>query len=215
MRSHGKRVLFWADIEAGARIFNKYPELVEKLPADVVPVPWYYAAKPDYTPWVEPFGKARKPQVIAPGVTCWNEIFPDYTTTFTNIDGFMAAGRKHGAIGVINTGWTDDAQTIYRMALPGMAYGAVASWQPEPVERKTFFNAYAGQMYAGELARDVGTRARGSVGRARLAGRGDRNQYDASFLGGRARTHAAGESGISPRATAPGAPASLRTRWNR
>lgn len=156
LRAHGRRVLFWADIEAGARIFNKYPELVEKLPADVVPVPWYYAAKPDYTRWVEPFGKARKPQVIAPGITCWNEIFPDYTTTFTNIDGFLAAGRKYGAIGVINTGWTDDAQTIYRLALPGMAYGAAASWQPEPLERGTFFMTYARQMYGDDVAREVG-----------------------------------------------------------
>jgi hypothetical protein len=155
VRAHGKRVLFWADIGAGADIFEKYPQLVEKLPADVVPVPWYYSAKPDYTRWVEPFGKAHKPQVIAAGITCYNDIFPDYTTTFTNIDGFIAAGRKHGAIGVINTGWTDDAQTIYRMAMPGIAYGAVASWQAEPGGRGTFFANYSRQMYADEVADEV------------------------------------------------------------
>ena len=153
--AQGKRVLFWADIDAGARIFNKYPELVEKLPADVVPVPWYYAAKPDYTKWVEPFGKAHKPTVVAPGITCWNDVFPDYTTTFTNIEGFLAAGRKHGAIGVINTGWTDDAQTIYRPAMPGMAYGAAASWQSEPVDRRTFFSTYSGIMYPAPIASEV------------------------------------------------------------
>ena len=49
VESGRKNPLARADIEAGARIFNKYPELVEKLPGDVVPVPWYYAAKPDYT----------------------------------------------------------------------------------------------------------------------------------------------------------------------
>lgn len=171
VRAQGKRTLFWADIEAGARVFNKYPELVTQLPADVVPVPWYYAAKPDYTAWVEPFGKARKPMVVAPGVTCWNEIFPDYTTTFTNIDGFIAAGRKHGAIGVINTGWTDDAQTIYRMALPGMAYGAAASWQAEPMRRSTFFNDYASQLYPGDAGRALaGALAALSKSRDLLAG---------------------------------------------
>ncbi len=155
VRARGKRTLFWADIEAGARIFNKYPELIRELPADVVPVPWYYAAKPDYTPWVEPFGKAGKPVVVAPGVTCWNEIFPDYTTTFANIDGFIAAGRQHGAIGVINTGWSDDAQTIYRLALPGMAYGAAASWQAAPLRRSSFFSDYANVLYTGETAAEV------------------------------------------------------------
>ncbi len=155
VRSHGKRVLFWADIDAGARIFNKYPELISKMPADVVPVPWYYDAKPDYTSWVKPFGEAKKPQVVAPGVWCWNEVYPDFTTTFINNDGFIAAGRKYGAIGVINTGWTDDAQTIYRMALPGMAYGAIAAWQVEPVARSDFFNNYSSQMYSPEVAREA------------------------------------------------------------
>jgi hexosaminidase len=155
VRAQGKRVLFWADIDAGARIFNKYPDLAEKLPADVVPVPWYYAAKPDYTKWVEPFGKAHKPQVVAPGITCWNDIYPDYQSTFTNIEGFLAAGRKAGAIGVINTGWTDDAQTLYRLAQPGMAYGAAASWQTEPVDRSTFFALYSGLMYSGDVARET------------------------------------------------------------
>ena len=152
VRSHGKRVLFWADLHSGVDIFDKDPELIGKLPADVVPVPWTYDAKRDYTPWVEPFGKAGKQQVIAPGVTCWNEVFPDYTTTFANIDGFIAAGRNHGAIGVINTGWTDDAQTIYRLALPGMAFGAAASWQTGPLDPATFFEVYARQIYASDVA---------------------------------------------------------------
>jgi hypothetical protein len=155
VRAHGKRVLFWADIESGARIFTKYPELIRTLPRDVVPVPWYYAAKTDYTPWVKPFADASTPQVIAPGVTCWNETFPDYTTTFKNIGGFLSAGRKYGAIGVINTGWTDDAQTIYRNSLPGIAYGAVASWQETPITDATFFSDYARQMYSEEVAREI------------------------------------------------------------
>jgi len=154
--SHGKRMLFWADIDTGARVFSKYPELVDKLPSDVVPVPWCYDAKTDFTKWVAPFGKASKPQVIATGISAWNEIFPDFRTAFSNIDGFIAAGRKYGAIGVINTGWTDDAQSIYRTALPGIAYGAAASWQTQPMDRSTFFTTYSRQMYEDDVAREIG-----------------------------------------------------------
>ncbi len=150
--SQGKRLLFWAD---HVNMFEKDPELARALPANVVPVPWFYDARSDYSRWVTPFAKAGRPPVVAPGITCWNEVSPDYTTTFVNNAGFIAAGRKHGAIGVINTGWTDDAQTIYRQALPGMAFGAAASWQDEPLDAAAFFDVYAQQMYSGDVARDV------------------------------------------------------------
>jgi len=38
------------------------------------------------------------------------------STTFANIDGFVAAGRKYGALGMINRGWTDSSQILYRTA---------------------------------------------------------------------------------------------------
>jgi hypothetical protein len=155
VRTQGKRMLFWADIHTGVDVFDKDPELVNKLPAGVVPVPWAYDAKSDYTSYVESFGKAGRPQVIATGVTCWNDVFPDYSTIFTNITGFIADGRKHGAIGIINTGWTDDAQTIYRPVLPGIAFGAAASWQAAPLDPGTFFTAYTRQMYVDDVARNV------------------------------------------------------------
>ncbi len=155
-RAHGKRVLFWADIDTGSEMLSKHPELMTNLSADLLPVPWYYAAMPDYTKWVEPFGKAGKAQVIAPGITCWNEIVPDYPTTFANIDGFLASGRKYGAIGMVNTGWTDSAQVIYRTFLPGLAYGAVAAWQDQPVDRSAFFSTYSRLTYAEPVASEVG-----------------------------------------------------------
>ena len=153
--SHGKRVLFWADINSGARIFNKYPQLIGRLPTDLVPVAWCYDDRSDYTSWLEPFERAHKPPAVATGISAWNDIFPNYSVAFSNIDGFTAAGRKHGAIGVINTGWTDDAQGIYRTALPGLAYGAIASWQNLPVDRPAFFRNYSRQMYGDDAASEI------------------------------------------------------------
>lgn len=152
----GKRVLFWADIHSGADVLTRYPQLISQLPAGIIPVPWIYHALKDYTPYVEPLAKAHIPQIVAGGVWCWNEVFPDYNVTFTDIDGLLADGRKYGAIGFINTGWTDDAQTLYRMALPGMAYGAVAAWQTRPVDRAGFFSDYARLLYPEAVAAEIG-----------------------------------------------------------
>jgi hexosaminidase len=153
---HGKRVLFWADIHSGADVLTRYPQLLSQLPAGIIPVPWVYHVLKDYTAYVEPLAKAHVPQMVASGVWCWNEVVPDYNRTFANIDGLLADGRKYGAIGLINTGWTDDAQVLYRMALPGMAYGAVAAWQTRPVERAAFLSDYARQFYSAPVAAEIG-----------------------------------------------------------
>ncbi len=150
-----KRVLFWADVLNGARIFSEHPELVGKLPKGTIAVAWDYDARPDFTGHLEPLARAKIPTVVAPGIWNWNEIFPDYHRTFKNINGLLASGRKYGTLGVLNTGWADSAQTIYRVSLPGLALGAVAGWQSAPVDEATFFAEYAAQVYPAAVAAEV------------------------------------------------------------
>jgi hexosaminidase len=44
---------------------------------------------------------------------------------------------------------------LMRLSWPGMAYGAVAAWQSEPVANGSFFAGYARQMYPPSIAGDV------------------------------------------------------------
>ncbi len=155
LTSKGKRVLFWADINEGADLFNKYPNMMADLPKDVVPVPWQYAAQKDYTSMVAPFHKANFPEIIAGGIDAWDSLTPNYDITFTNIDGYVRDGRANGTLGFINTDWSDAAQILFRMTMPGIAYGAAASWQAKPMYRTSFFTDYAAQMYSPETAVEV------------------------------------------------------------
>ncbi len=150
-----KRVLFWADVLNGARIFSEHPDLVGRLPKGTIAVAWDYDARPDFTGHLEPLARANIPTVVAPGIWNWNEIFPDYHRTFKNINGLLASGRKYGTLGMLNTGWADSAQTIYRVSLPGLALGAVAGWQSAPVDAATFFAEYAAQVYPAAVAAEV------------------------------------------------------------
>ena len=154
-RKNGKRTMFWADVLNGARIFSKHPELIGKLPKGTIAVPWDYDDRADFTPYFQPLAEASVPTVVATGVWNWNEVFPHYHRTFKNINNFLAAGRKYGTLGILNTGWTDSAQTLYRASLPGLALGAVAGWQSAPVSSETFFGEYAGQMYPAAVAAEV------------------------------------------------------------
>jgi hexosaminidase len=147
LRDKGKRVLFWADISSGAALFDKYPSLVSDLPPGVVPVPWHYEAEESYNPMLAPFRKANIPEVIGTGIWAWESMAPDFELTFTNIDRFLRDGKANGTLGIINTNWADDALVLYRMTLPGIAYGAVAAWQSHPVDRQHFFTNYCARMY--------------------------------------------------------------------
>jgi hexosaminidase len=149
----GKTVLAWADIMV------KFPAIIPQLPQGILAVPWFYDPRPDpeYRRWLKPLVDAKVPHLVAPGVNGWSEIAPDYNLTFENIDTFVAAGRKSGALGVMNTIWSDDVQMLKRPAWPGIAYGAAASWQQQPIDRATFFAAYAAREYPPASAATVAT----------------------------------------------------------
>jgi hypothetical protein len=147
----GKRVMAWGDIVI------KYPEIFSELPPRLIAIAWEYDPDPkaEYQRWLGPMIERHVPHLVATGLRCWDEISPDFTQTFDNVDTFLAAARKSQALGLIHTVWTDSAQNLLRAAWPGMAYGAAASWQTVPVDRSTFFSDYARQMYSPAIARDV------------------------------------------------------------
>jgi hexosaminidase len=155
-QQHGKTILAWADIMV------KYPEIVKQLPPGILAVAWFYDPRPDpeYKHWLKPLGDDHVPHLIAPGVNGWSEIAPDYNLTFENIDTFVAAGRKSEALGVMNTIWSDDVQMLKRPAWPGIAYGAAAAWQHQPVNRSQFFTAYAAREYPPASAASVASALR-------------------------------------------------------
>jgi hexosaminidase len=151
-QQHGKHVLAWGDIMV------RYPQIVRELPHGLIAVAWYYTSEDkNYTRWLRPLVEHAVPYFVQPAVTSWAQIAPDFDTSFENIDTFLAAGRRSNVLGMINSVWADDAQLLFRMSLPGMAYGAAAPWQSTPMDRQNFFSTYAQIMYPRAIAGDVGS----------------------------------------------------------
>jgi hypothetical protein len=142
----------WADIMV------RYPDIIASLPLGLIAVPWYYEPQPDpnYRQWLDPLVAHHVATFVAPGVHMFTEISPDFAKTFDNIDTFLAAGKRSQTLGLINTLWTDDQMILRRAGWPGMAYGAIAAWQQNPVDKDKFFEQYADIVYpphsAGEVA---------------------------------------------------------------
>ncbi|PYU97521.1 MAG: hypothetical protein DMG10_30660 [Acidobacteria bacterium] len=132
----------------------KYPKLISQIPPGTIVVPWGYDATV-YEPYWAPFASLPIPKIIATGVSIWNSIAPDFDVTFSNIDSFLEVGRPHGILGVINTIWTDDILVLMRPAFPGIAYGAAAAWQRDPMNREHFFDNYARAVYPAPFSAEV------------------------------------------------------------
>jgi hypothetical protein len=149
-QAQGKTVMAYADIMV------KFPGIVERLPKGVIALPWCYEAQPDpeYHHWLDPLIAQNVPNIVSSGVMSWDEIAPDFTVTFDNIDTLLVAGRRSHSMGLLNTLWTDDDQMLMQMSWPGIAYGAAAAWQQAAMQPQTFFSDYARIQYPAATAPD-------------------------------------------------------------
>ncbi len=144
MRPYRKQLMFWGDIAV------KYPELLTILPKDMIAVPWDYDPKPSYENIITPYTNAGLRVVVAPGANNWGVIWPDLDAAFVNIRNFVRDGQKHQALGVLNTTWNDDGESLVDMTWPALVFGAAASWQPGESNIDDFKSSYDWAFYRNE-----------------------------------------------------------------
>jgi len=99
---------------------------------------WAYGARDDYKARIKPFKDAGLEQFVCPGVQNWNQIFPNEDAAVKNIANFVRDGQEAGALGMMNTSWDDDGETLFEDTWYGMLLGAAASWQPAPLDAAQF-----------------------------------------------------------------------------
>jgi hexosaminidase len=149
-QAKGKTVMAYADIMV------KFPGIVSRLPKGLIAMPWCYDPSPDpeYKYWMDPLVAEHVPHIVTTGISSWDQVAPDFTLSFANIDTFLAVGRKSHSMGLLNTLWTDDNQNLLEMSWPGIAYGAAAAWQEAPMQPASFFADYGRIQYPREIAQD-------------------------------------------------------------
>ena len=132
LQPYDRRVMFWGDIAL------RHPELIGNIPKDLIVMNWEYGAREDFGPLIKPFKDAGLQQFVCPGVQNWNQIFPNLETAKKNIVNFVRDGQTAGAMGMMNTSWDDDGETLFEMTWYGIVLGAAASWQNAPLDVKKF-----------------------------------------------------------------------------
>ena len=141
LQPYHKQLMFWGDIAV------KYPQLLTILPKDIIALPWDYDAKPSYDAILQPYKDAGLQIMVAPGASDWNAIWPNLDVAYVNIRNFVRDGQKVGAIGMLNTTWDDDGESLFDMTWPAMAFGASAGWQAGESNIDEFKNSYDWAFY--------------------------------------------------------------------
>lgn len=132
LKPYNRQLMMWGDIALS------HPELIGEIPKDVIVMNWAYGPRESYTPRIEPFQKAGLKQFVCPSVYNFNQIFPNNENVAVNIPNFVRDGQKAGAIGVMNTNWDDDGETLFEMTWYGVAMGAAAGWENAPLDVEKF-----------------------------------------------------------------------------
>ena len=144
LKRYNRKLMFWGDIAL------HHPDLIGNIPKDMIVMNWQYGARDEFMTSIKPFQDAGLQQFVCPGAQTWNQIFPNTDAAAKNIINFVRDGQKAGAIGMMNTTWDDDGESLFEMAWYPIALGAAASWQDGTLDRTEFDKNYAWSFYRAE-----------------------------------------------------------------
>ena len=141
LKPYNRKLMFWGDIALN------HPDLINQIPKDMIVMNWQYGARDEFMTSIKPFQDAGLQQFVCPGAQTWNQIFPNTESAAKNIINFVRDGQKAGAIGMMNTTWDDDGESLFEMAWYPIALGAAASWQEGSLDRAEFDKNFAWSFY--------------------------------------------------------------------
>lgn len=134
VRKHDKEISFWGDI------ILKHPELLDRIPKDVVCLNWNYCKTPNEED-TKTIAASGIPQYVCPGVAGWNTLMNDMDEAYGNIVNMATYGARYGAVGLLNTDWGDYGHiNLFANSMPGMILGAACSWNVNEIDRPEDFD---------------------------------------------------------------------------
>ncbi|MHC4064279.1 MAG: beta-N-acetylhexosaminidase [Planctomycetota bacterium] len=160
-RRHGKRMMFWGDV------IKKHPDLIDEIPQGAIVLNWGYTADADYESTAL-FCDAGLSTYVCPGTSAWNRVTNDINVAELNIRRHAAAGRKYGAVGLLNTDWGDDGHVnLLAGSWHPIALGAAMAWNANAPLAEDFDRAFS-RLVFGDDTGELVTLLRRAVAAASL-----------------------------------------------
>lgn len=142
-RKRGRHMMFWGDI------ILHHPELIKNLPGNVIALNWGYEINHPFDKEAATFAKSKVPFYVCPGTATWMTLIGRHDTAFANLRQAAEAGRKHGAIGYLNTDWGDGGHPQpLAVSWPLYVAGAAHSWCSRTFDEKLLVPVLSREIYA-------------------------------------------------------------------
>ena len=154
----GARLMLWDD-----GIEND-PGILKLIPRSAVVVNWHYGAEATFEPYIQTIARGGFEQMVAPGDSNWNEIYPNVAVALANERRFIGEGKDAHVLGLFQTVWHDDGETLYEATWYPVLYAAASAWQAGDVSPEAFAADFPSAFYGtNETAYAAGVAALGSV----------------------------------------------------
>lgn len=117
-RKHNKRPMFWGDIVL------RHPELVPRLPKDMIALDWGYESNHPFEREAQVFAGCGLDFYVCPGTSSWRSLSGRIENMRENLAAAEKAGRLYGACGYLLTDWGDHGHwQPLAASLPGIILG--------------------------------------------------------------------------------------------
>ena len=131
VKRRGRRMMFWGDI------ILHHPELIKKLPKDLIALNWGYEANHPFEREAATFAKSKVPFYVCPGTSTWMTLIGRHDNGFANLVAGAKAGQRHGACGYLNTDWGDGGHPQpLAVSWAPFLIGAAVSWCGKTYDEK-------------------------------------------------------------------------------
>ncbi|MEO6835684.1 MAG: glycoside hydrolase family 20 zincin-like fold domain-containing protein [Candidatus Tumulicola sp.] len=128
----GARLMLWDDA------VEKDPGIMALIPRTAAIVNYHYGTDATYAPYIDRIARGGFDQMVAPGASNWDEIFPAVDTALSNERRFINEGKRAHVLGLFQTVWHDDGETLYEATWYPVLYAAAAAWQSGDLDPKAF-----------------------------------------------------------------------------
>lgn len=128
----GARVMIWDDA------IQKHPDILRHIPKNTVIINWHYGNEKTFVPYIKTIASQGFSQMVAPGANNWNEIFPDLATAIPNERRFITEGKAAHVLGLFQTVWHDDGESLYEATWYPVLYAAASAWEAGDVDPARF-----------------------------------------------------------------------------
>ena len=132
VKPSGARIMLWDDgIETD-------PDIMKHIPRSAVVVNWHYGNEKTFKPYIDLLARGGFDQMVAPGDSNWNQIYPDVRTAIANESKFIAEGKAAHVFGLFQTVWHDDGESLFEATWYPVLYAGVSAWENGTVDPARF-----------------------------------------------------------------------------